>query len=216
MSYLAATKFGDCSQCDATQTAVIKVGKNLYCVYCHKNNKTKVQIEKAQAKQKIQSSLSKLAKTEGNKEMVGKEQSKSELMKEADRLFGNFIKNRDKFSVFDEDLGEVVEKITCPCCHNSYTLDCKTASDKNVVNALHFVDRDVYSLRFDEENVHAGCCYCNLKQHLNSKGREYNNFREFLVNKYGEEHIAEMEVAHRKINRLEESQIKVVIELYSN
>lgn len=215
MSYLAATKFGDCSQCGATQTPVIKVAKSLYCVSCHKNNKTKVQIDKAQAKQKVQRSLSSLKGTDENKELVEKEQSKSELMKEADKLFSEFIKNRDKFAVFDEDKGEVIEKITCPCCHNAYSLDCKTAGDKNVVNALHFVDRDVYSLRYDEENVHAGCCYCNLKQHLNSKGQEYKNYRQFLVNKFGEGHVAEMEVAHRRINRLDTQQLKTVIELYS-
>lgn len=78
MSYLAATKFGDCSQCGATQTPVIKVAKSLYCVSCHKNNKTKVQIEKAQAKQKVQRSLSSLKSISENKELV---ENKTELNK---------------------------------------------------------------------------------------------------------------------------------------
>ena len=47
--------------------------------------------------------------------------------------------------------------------------------------------------------------------HLQPKGKAYTNYREYMVETYGEEAVAEMELAHRKINRLEEQMLKNVI-----
>ena len=143
--------------------------------------------------------------SDSNREMVKREMGKSELLKLADKVFGDWIKNRDTKN----------GKITCVCCKEEYFPDAVDSNGKAVIQPLHFVSRGVYDLRFDADNVHAGCCYCNLKQHLNPKGLEYQRYRKFLVNKLGETAVAEMELVKRKINKIEESQLKTVIEYYS-
>jgi Fe2+ or Zn2+ uptake regulation protein len=47
MSYLPPSKYGDCTQCPAKDTACVKVGKELVCVSCNNNNKAQKQVTKA-------------------------------------------------------------------------------------------------------------------------------------------------------------------------
>lgn len=44
------TKTGDCSNCEATNTSVVKIGKNLFCNSCNRALKIEAQIIKAQNK----------------------------------------------------------------------------------------------------------------------------------------------------------------------
>lgn len=141
----------------------------------------------------------------GNKEMADKHKSKSDLLKQADKVFGDWIKNRDTKG----------GKITCVCCKDEYLPSATDNGGTKIIQPLHFVSRGVYDLRFDADNVHAGCCYCNLKMHLNPKGLEYQRYRKFLVNKIGETAVEEMELVKRKINKIGESQLRTVIEHYS-
>jgi len=164
---------------------------------------------KKKRKNAIKTDLTKLrtiAKTEEGVKPPKGFKSKSELLQEADRLFANFIKNRDK-----DKNGQA----TCPCCGKDVLVEVNGKFNPDC-NILHFVDRDVYSLRFDEDNAAAGHSWCNRNQHFSPKGIEYQNFRNHLVSKFGEAAIAEMEVQHRKINRIEESQLKTIIEHYQN
>lgn len=164
-------------------------------------------LQKGIAKAVIQKQLSSLKKLPENKEAAKKYDDKSSMLKIADGLVSEFVRRRDC-----DGNGNVI----CPCCHKTFNLEDKTADGKIIV-ALHFVDRDVYNLRFDESrNIRAGCCYCNLKQHLNPKGQEYKNFRELLVEELGEEEVAEMELEHRKINKITLEQLKNIIEHYGN
>ena len=41
------SKFGNCSNCDATNTECVKVGKSLYCLKCRNYDKAKQQTERA-------------------------------------------------------------------------------------------------------------------------------------------------------------------------
>jgi|688.fasta_scaffold174778_5 hypothetical protein len=41
------TKFGNCSNCDASNTECVKVGKSLYCLKCRNYDKAKQQTERA-------------------------------------------------------------------------------------------------------------------------------------------------------------------------
>jgi hypothetical protein len=43
-------KTGDCSICDLKNTNCVKVAKDLFCLGCHKKNKSKVQAEKSYSK----------------------------------------------------------------------------------------------------------------------------------------------------------------------
>jgi len=78
MSLIPTSKFGKCSQCGTDNTACVKVAKDLFCLQCHKTNKTKVQVDKANKKAKLQRTLSSLKSIPENKEAI---RSKSELDK---------------------------------------------------------------------------------------------------------------------------------------
>lgn len=234
MGNIPTTKWGNCSKpdCSNKNCACVKVGKNLICIPCHRKDKGQEQLEKSKQKQKerkmFSTSTKKNQKTSiralGNVEhstgkIVG---SKSELLKKADRLFAIFIKDRDTKD----------GKFTCPCCNKTYYTDnvesedvsdedvevyCGIDSEGNkIINCMHFVDRDVYSTRFDEDNAAAGCCYCNKKMHFNPKGIEYQNFRKYLVSKIGESAVLEMQLKNRQINKLDTTVLKVVINNYSH
>ncbi|MBM6707113.1 hypothetical protein H6A68_08725, partial [Bifidobacterium pullorum subsp. saeculare] len=70
---------------------------------------------------------------------------------------------------------------------------------EKVVQTLHFIKREVYSLRHDEDNAAAGCCYCNLDMNLNPTGKAYQTYKGYLIMELGEQAVEEMEVAHRAI-----------------
>jgi len=164
-------------------------------------------VQKAMDKNKVQKSLSKLKGLPENRVAVRIEQGKSELLAQADKLFGDYVKKRDA------DSGGF---IICPCCCKRFNLEDEDSSGNKVVQPLHFVSRKIYNHRFNEQQVWSGDSFCNLDMHLNPKGKAYQGYRRFMVNLLGEEEVAELEVAHRKINRIEVSQLKVVIELYSD
>lgn len=133
---------------------------------------------------------------------VSKENTKSDCLKIADILFGNWIKKRDSDSN---------KNITCVCCGGTFNLKEKEASGNYVVQCMHFVPRGVYSLRYNEINCHAGCCYCNLSMHLESNGLAYQRYRRFLVDAVGEEEVKRMEEQKREINKITESELKQII-----
>lgn len=131
--------------------------------------------------------------------------TKSDYLKLADILFSKFIKNRDSDSNGN---------IQCVCCYKTYNLKDKDSSGNYIVNNLHFVQRNVYSLRFSEINCHAGCSVCNLDMHLNPEGLAYKRFKQYLIDAVGEEEVNEMELQKREINKLSEFELKTIIEKY--
>lgn len=155
---------------------------------------------------KIQSKLRNLLKTDDEvREGSKKVERKSDLLKEADRLFADYIKARDT----DKN-----GKVFCPCCNQTFNAtDVKFGLP--VINCMHFMDRDIYLLRFDEDAAHAGHAWCNKNQHYEPSGKEYQNFKKYLIGKFGESAVAEMELAKRKINKITTEQLKNIIEHYS-
>lgn len=132
--------------------------------------------------------------------------SKSELLREADRLFADYIKARDTAKD---------GKVFCPCCNQYFGAE-DIQFGLPVINCMHFMDRDIYSLRYDEDAAHAGHAWCNKNQHYEPSGKEYQNFKKFLIGKFGEKAVEEMEQQKRKINKITEQQLRTVIEHYSN
>jgi hypothetical protein len=126
------------------------------------------------------------------------------LLAEADKKFGDWIKNRDA----------VMGKIKCPCCNGVFGLKDKNSDGDAVVQVLHFVSRMVFSRRYSEINK-AGCCYCNLKMHLDSKGIEYQNYRALLVKELDELTVSQIESERYRINRITHSQLEEIIKQYS-
>lgn len=157
------------------------------------------------AKSNNASKIRGLASSPVNKKMVEGDMVRRQLLILADKLFGNFIKNRDTFE----------GKILCPCCQHYFDIEQKDNNGNKVVQPLHFVVRSVYSLRFSEKNVFSGCCYCNLNQHKNPTGIEYINYRSFLVAKLGNEAVTEMEDEKYKINKMHLSDIQDIITKYT-
>jgi len=227
MSYLPKYKRGNCSQCSNKDVPCIKRKKELICVSCVRGIDSKSQIEKSNKKNnELQQSFNNLGKKEKRKrkasiktsvrglgnsavniETVNKVMGKSELMREADRLFSLFIRNRDS----DKE-GWIV----CPLCNKRYNVEQETYSGDKVINCLHFLDRDIYAYRYDEQYAIAGCCYCNKHQHDFPKGQAYQAFRKLLVKKLGEQEVALAELAFRKVNKIEAQQLRNVIEYYQN
>lgn len=192
--------------CAATNCSYPVFGK----CYCKSHQYLRQDFDKRSIMQKglakAKKAIVQLKNLPENKNAVKVQDDKSAMLKVADGLVSEFVRRRDC-----DSQGNVV----CPCCNKVYNLEDKTA-DSKVVVALHFIDRGIYNLRFDESrNIRAGCCFCNLRQHLNPRGAEYKNFREILVSELGENEVAEMEIEHRKINRITLEQLKVVIEHYS-
>ena len=136
---------------------------------------------------------------------ISNDKSKSDYLKIADILFGNWIKSRDSDSN---------KFITCVCCGGAFNLKDKDTSGSYVVQCMHFVPRAVYSLRYSEINCHAGCSHCNLQMHLEPEGLAYKRYRRFLVDAVGEEDVKKMEEQKREINKITESDLKTIIDKY--
>jgi len=131
---------------------------------------------------------------------------KSALLKKADDLFSKFIKKRDA-----DERGN----IKCPCCDLTYNLKDKTPSGDYIVQALHFVSRGVYSLRYKEAQVKAGCCYCNKDMFDFPLGIAYKKFRDKLYLELGVGEVWMMEAEKRNINKLSHNDLEDIIKKYS-
>jgi|SRR4051812_24243659 len=217
MSYIASSKFGDCVLCGAKSVNCVKVKKELHCIPCHRGNKTTQAIQKANQRDRDRADAAKKLKPkekrslrsgiEGKvRNLGGEANNRSLLLKTADKSFGDFIKRRD---------ADANGYITDPCNGQKYHLDAVDDNGEKIVNVLHYVERGCYALRFDEDNCHAGSSFSNLSMHLNKGGEAELNYRKFLVNKIGEAAVIEMESQKRKFHKLDNSQLKNVIEHYS-
>jgi len=83
----------------------------------------------------------------------------------ADRWFSKYIRIRDAY-----DNGY------CHCC------TCGKVFFWKYIQAGHFVSRGKYATRFNEENVHAQCAYCNSQ--VGGKGKEWEH-GEYIDTLYG-------------------------------
>lgn len=158
---------------------------------------TKRQVQKRNRNARLR--VSTLLKKDG-------EATKSSLLLLADKLFGDYIKKRDS----DRD-----GNITCVCCRHQFNLSDKTNDGSSyIVQPLHFVSRSVYSLRFDERQVYAGCCWCNLQMHLHPSGIEFQIYQVKLIAELGVVEVMRMVAQKRVIQKLSVSYLKEVIEKY--
>lgn len=222
MSYSVIPKYkliDKCSQCGDTNCKGRKRGKEYICLNCVRGIDSKKSVDKAaqrdkenaikelkpkekkQLRRSVANSVRGLANTQQNKENI----SKSKLLKLADAAYARFIRTRDTHN----------GKILCPCCNKEFDALAVDKDGKMIANCMHFINRNVYSYRFREDFAAAGHANCNRNQHLNPTGVEYQNFKQYLVNLLGEQEVAEAEIAHRQINKLEVTVLKNVIEHYN-
>jgi hypothetical protein len=178
------------------------IGYKGYFIY-HFPGEIKKQLK---SNKSITSRLSRqLHEVQGELKRAVKEKTKSDYLKVADILFGAFIKRRDA-----DSLGNV----NCVCCGGTFNTKEKTKDNDMVVQAMHFVSRATYSLRFNETNVHAGCCYCNLDMHLSPNGFAYQKYRSFLIDALGLDEVQRMEEQKREVGKITESDLKEIIDKY--
>lgn len=144
-SLINKTKFGDCSQCGATDTDVVKVAKSLFCVPCHKNNKVKEQMRKANEKVQVRS-LNVRQKENGFID------SRQELIIDLDRVVSRYIRLRDM---------EPDRMIRC------YTCGKKVKWEK--AHCSHFINRAEMATRWNTHNLKSSCPECNVNLHGNLK-----------------------------------------------
>lgn len=129
------------------------------------------------------------------------------LMAKADEVFSKWIRNRD---------ADKNGNVACVCCGKIYNLKDKTLQGDTVIQALHFVVRSVYSYRYSETAVNAGCCYCNMDMNENPKdGVAYKQYREYMVSVLGEFLVGQIETEKYKINRISHSELEGIIKKYS-
>lgn len=193
---------GDCGR-------MPEIGGQGYCFTCRPDLKELI-VAKNKKRNALKLASPKLIaigyEDDGNREMVLKHKGKSELLKEADRLFSLFIRNRDA----DKD-----GYISCVCCGGIYNIEQLDGSGNKVVQCLHFMKREVYALRFQEDYAGAGCTYCNKNMFDNPKGKAYHQFKDKLISDFGLIEVQRIETLNREINKLTESDLKNIIEHYS-
>jgi hypothetical protein len=138
MSLINKTKWGDCSSCFATDTAVIKVGKDLFCLSCRHNQKIRLQLHK----HKVRCLVTKESQQVGNMQ---------DLINDLDIVFSKYI--RLKYA----DVNGIV---TCFVCNQPYLW---TKIDNG-----HYISRGNKRTRFMEENCYPQCKFCNSRHNENT------------------------------------------------
>ena len=102
---------------------------------------------------------------------VSKKYSKRQLHKKLWKLFSEYIRRRDA------DGNGYVACCSCGGIHQWKQMDCG-----------HYISRSYMYHRYNEMNNHAQCKGCNAFRQGNPVG-----YRQFLIQKYGEEKVVEME-----------------------
>ena len=79
-------------------------------------------------------------------------------------------------------------------------------------DASHYYNaNNHWNLRFNEENVHASCTYCNRDLHGN-----LIEYRKGLINRIGEDKLKKLDHKSRIIRKFTKQEIKDLTELYRN
>jgi hypothetical protein len=139
MGLIPTSKFGDCVQCGAKDTNVVKVKKETFCLLCHRSNKTKQQVTKANQKTAVRGLMNYQREN-------GIVSSIQELVIDLDRVVSRYVRLRD--------MGK------------DGKCSCFTCSARKVWTAMqngHFIPRANLALRFDTTyNCQVQCPNCNV------------------------------------------------------
>ena len=119
-----------------------------------------------------------------------KKSDKPTLLQLAQKLVNQFIRLRDD--------GE-----KCISCHGDFSKGQKK-------NAGHYIPRSKSSLlRFNEDNLHLQCEYCNVHLHAN-----LNNYRVSLIKKIGIERVKYLEDNKTTLKGWSVTELQEVIDVY--
>lgn len=164
-STINRSKFGDCSQCGAKDTDVVKVKRDLFCLQCNRINKAKNQAKKATER----NSIRRLGKTQ--RETIGVlEMERQVILAELDMTYSRII----RMSAANE-LGY----LSCYTCGKNIHW--------SIAQNSHFVKRMNTLLRWDNRNNHAACKHCNedldgnIPEYTKRLNSEQNGLAEQLI-----------------------------------
>ena len=152
-SIVNKTKWGDCTQCPATNVACVKVKKDLVCTNCHGRNKAEEQQKKANQRTAARNTGFKLrnglAESKGTEDYFMAE--KQALINDLDYVVSRICR------MIGSD-----ERGLCQC----YT--CPTKRHFSLMQAGHYISRKFSQLRFDLKwNLRPQCPTCNESKHGN-------------------------------------------------
>ena len=155
MSYstLNKSKWGDCTQCPATNVACVKVKKDLVCTNCHQRNKAEEQQKKANQRTAARNTGFKLrnglAESKGTEEYGMAERQM--LLQDLDYTFSRLVRMTEA----DGKNG------LCKC------FTCKRVQHWSVMDCGHFVSRKFTQTRFLKLNCRVQCKECNQQKNGN-------------------------------------------------
>ena len=116
-----------------------------------------------------------------------------DLVQQLDKVFSQFIRLRDAGK-------------------DGYTkcISCGSYFKPELIQAGHYFSRRHMATRWDEDNVHAQCVFCNCHQHGNLKEYKPN-----LIEKIGQANFARLEIASKTIKHWSAEELKILIKYYT-
>lgn len=206
---IPTSKWGDCTRCDKQDTACVKVGKNLICINCNNNKKRRVQILKAQERDKQHQSKSIAAHTKSKIRTLHSSEENREMS--------------SRQSLID-DLDWVCSRITrLRYADKEGNVECFTCDKKlhwSLQQCGHFIPRTHMGVRFDKANLKVQCRDCNefkggnlevYRQRLESERPGITDTLYELskeVDKSGNDYLSQLLIAKREELKLIENSRK--------
>ena len=195
------TKHGDCSnpECNAKDTSVIKVGRNLFCVKCRNKQKALSQLTKTQ-KSTISRKLHKVQKQTLSLE----EEERMNLVFDLDAVVSKYIRAREASP------SGINTCFTCGAISDWKSLDCG-----------HYINRAYSKLRWDIRNLKPQCKKCNrikygnIEEYKDRLEEETPGITDTLFEESREQHkwsrqeLKEMLIDYRK-------KLKIVMSKFQN
>jgi hypothetical protein len=117
-----------------------------------------------------------------------------------ERYFSPYIRQRDALALHKE---KGTDPDYAMCC------SCGWVQHWKKMDAGHYISRGYKSILYDERNVNAQCKRCNGFKQGNA-----SDYRKFLINKYSEEVVEELEALKFKIRQYRPPELEEMIETY--
>lgn len=148
MGYLPTTKYGDCSQCPARNVPCVKVGKDLFCTRCHKNNKSREYISRSTERDK-----------QRNRQVKENSQVRGLLNSEQNKLVANqAAKDIDALQKwFDVIAKEIADHPNCWECHSWVKKEYYRAATAHILPKAIFQSVATHPLNYLILPAH--CCH---------------------------------------------------------
>lgn len=166
-----------CRQCEENEP----LKNRKFCLFCL-NKQEREKKKQALAIKKLRVEVKKKKKKEK------RENNTRLLKKKLDKVFSDYIRQRDKGICFT----------------------CGNKKDWQKQQNGHYISRGNYNTRYDEENCHCQCVACNI-----FKKGNYPAYSEALMNKYGVEIIGKLNKRAREVKQWTAQELKEMIQKYT-